>query len=246
MIRATPETLHSLPMPYVNHHSKKKLDLSFLTIHLNSSCSCGLSVGLQIFLFLHSGLSASQDRSIYPAVWGKHTHLRSKPVHPVCLLQRSGAAVWEQQPCLEHLEGHNIMQWVLCVDAPHNGSFHNSRLLLWVIFQRSQPVLETLFMRSRGQPFPPAAPTPALHRPTGISSAPVSARQVRIACFDLSQRISEPEHILNNCWFIVVEDMVLNDYEGGFGCMSSPSCPCVFAGKSYSTGDTRMTKCQTW
>lgn len=92
--------------------------LSFLTIHLNSSCSCALSVGLQILLFLHSGLSASQDRSIYPAVWGKHTHLRSKPVYPVCLLQRSGAAVWKQQPCLEHLEEHDIMRWVLCVDPP--------------------------------------------------------------------------------------------------------------------------------
>ncbi|XP_029681304.1 mucin-2-like [Takifugu rubripes] len=36
-----------------------------------------------------------------------------------------------------------------------------------------------------------------------------------------------------------------NDVGGGFGCVSVPSCPCVFAGKSYSTGDTRSTKCQT-
>lgn len=98
--------------------TKKIKLLSFLTIHLNSSCSCGLSVALQILLFLHAGLSASQDHSLYPAVWGKHTHLRSKLVHPLCLLQRSGAAVWERQPCLEHLEGHHIMRWVLCVDAP--------------------------------------------------------------------------------------------------------------------------------
>lgn len=83
--------------------------LLFLTMHLNSSCSCGLSVGLQIILFQHSGLSASKGHSLHPAVWGKHLHLRSKRVHPVCLFQRSGAAVREQQLCLEHLEGENIM-----------------------------------------------------------------------------------------------------------------------------------------
>lgn len=41
-------------------------------------------------------------------------------------------------------------------------------------------------------------------------------------------------------------DAVLNDHEDGFGCVSVPSCPCVFAGKSYSPGDARSTRCQTW
>ncbi|XP_029318410.1 mucin-2 [Cottoperca gobio] len=38
---------------------------------------------------------------------------------------------------------------------------------------------------------------------------------------------------------------MLNDYTDAFSCVTVSSCPCVFAGKSYSTGDTRSTKCQS-
>ncbi|XP_044042781.1 mucin-5B-like isoform X2 [Siniperca chuatsi] len=38
---------------------------------------------------------------------------------------------------------------------------------------------------------------------------------------------------------------VLNDHAHGFQCVSVSNCPCVFAGKSYSTGDVRSTKCQS-
>lgn len=174
-------------------------------------------------------------------MWGKHTRLRNKHVHPVCLLQRSGAAVWEQQLCLEHLEGRNIMWWVLCVGVPPMCFMTLDCCCGW--FQRSRNVQETLSTWSRGQPFPPAAPTSALCYPKGISSAPVSAQQVRIT---FSRHTFKPQRFLNKYWFIVVKDTVINDHEGGFRCVSAPNCPCVFAGKSYSTGDVWTTKCQTW
>lgn len=62
----------------------------------------------------------------------------------------------------------------------------------------------------------------------------------------LSWHTFKPQRLLNKYWFIVVKDTVINDHEGGFRCVSAPSCPCVFAGKSYSTGDVWTTKCQTW
>uniref|UniRef100_A0A3Q1C7X3 VWFD domain-containing protein n=1 Tax=Amphiprion ocellaris TaxID=80972 RepID=A0A3Q1C7X3_AMPOC len=38
---------------------------------------------------------------------------------------------------------------------------------------------------------------------------------------------------------------VLNDHLDGFQCVVESSCPCVFAGRSYLTGDIRSTKCQS-
>ncbi|XP_042367602.1 mucin-19-like [Plectropomus leopardus] len=38
---------------------------------------------------------------------------------------------------------------------------------------------------------------------------------------------------------------VLNDRADGFQCVSVSNCPCVFAGRTYSTGDIRSTKCQS-
>uniref|UniRef100_A0A8C9Y5V0 VWFD domain-containing protein n=1 Tax=Sander lucioperca TaxID=283035 RepID=A0A8C9Y5V0_SANLU len=38
---------------------------------------------------------------------------------------------------------------------------------------------------------------------------------------------------------------VLNDHADGFHCVSVSSCPCVFAGRRYSPGDMRTSKCQS-
>uniref|UniRef100_A0A3Q3KT56 VWFD domain-containing protein n=1 Tax=Labrus bergylta TaxID=56723 RepID=A0A3Q3KT56_9LABR len=38
---------------------------------------------------------------------------------------------------------------------------------------------------------------------------------------------------------------VLNDHTEGFQCISVSSCPCEFAGKSYTSGELRSTKCQS-
>ncbi|XP_060886380.1 mucin-19-like [Labrus mixtus] len=38
---------------------------------------------------------------------------------------------------------------------------------------------------------------------------------------------------------------VLNDHTEGFQCVSVSSCPCEFAGKSYTSGELRSTKCQS-
>uniref|UniRef100_A0A3Q3IXK6 VWFD domain-containing protein n=1 Tax=Monopterus albus TaxID=43700 RepID=A0A3Q3IXK6_MONAL len=38
---------------------------------------------------------------------------------------------------------------------------------------------------------------------------------------------------------------VLNDYADVVHCVDVSNCPCVFAGKTYLTGDTRSTKCQS-
>uniref|UniRef100_A0A8C9Y283 VWFD domain-containing protein n=1 Tax=Sander lucioperca TaxID=283035 RepID=A0A8C9Y283_SANLU len=38
---------------------------------------------------------------------------------------------------------------------------------------------------------------------------------------------------------------VLNDHADGFHCVSVSSCPCVFAGRRYSPGDMRRSKCQS-
>ncbi|XP_034720016.1 mucin-19-like [Etheostoma cragini] len=38
---------------------------------------------------------------------------------------------------------------------------------------------------------------------------------------------------------------LLNDHADGFHCVSVSSCPCVFAGRRYSPGDMRSSKCQS-
>lgn len=157
---------------------------------------------MQIVPFLHSGLSASQDPWVYPALWGEPLQPWSKLQHRMRLLQRSGAAVWKQQLHLEHLEGRNILWWVLRVDV-----LPQKFRLVTVdrccgCFQRSPPVRETLFMWSRGQPFLPAAPTPTLRYPTRISSPPASARKVSITCLSCHCTClasAHPSKLLINC-----------------------------------------------
>ncbi|XP_030576610.1 mucin-19-like [Archocentrus centrarchus] len=49
--------------------------------------------------------------------------------------------------------------------------------------------------------------------------------------------------ITSSC--ICPQGEVLNDQSDGFRCMNLSSCPCVFAGRTYLTGDIRNTKCQS-
>ncbi|XP_074482524.1 mucin-6-like [Sebastes fasciatus] len=51
------------------------------------------------------------------------------------------------------------------------------------------------------------------------------------------------QELTSSC--VCTKGEVLNDRADGFHCVSVSSCPCVFAGKSYSTGDIRSTKCQS-
>ncbi|XP_045928606.1 mucin-5B [Micropterus dolomieu] len=62
------------------------------------------------------------------------------------------------------------------------------------------------------------------------------------SCSNLNPRLSSQD-LTSSC--VCPNGKVLNDRAVGFHCVSVSSCPCVFAGKSYSTGDVRGTKCQT-
>uniref|UniRef100_A0A671Y4Q4 VWFD domain-containing protein n=1 Tax=Sparus aurata TaxID=8175 RepID=A0A671Y4Q4_SPAAU len=62
------------------------------------------------------------------------------------------------------------------------------------------------------------------------------------SCTNPNPRFSNQDYI-STC--VCPEGKVLNDQADGFHCVSVSSCPCVFAGKSYSTGDMRSTKCQS-
>lgn len=167
--------------------NKRSLHMSFTVYIYIQMCQLLLFTwpleDMQSLLFLRFGLSASKDPSLCPALSGEPLQLWSKLLHRMCLLQRSGAAVWKQQLHLEHLEGRDILSWVPRVEVLPQ------RFRLVTVdrccgcFQRSPPVRETLFMWSRGQPFLPAAPTPTLRYPTRISSPPASARKVSITCW---------------------------------------------------------------
>ncbi|XP_073337244.1 mucin-6 [Pagrus major] len=62
------------------------------------------------------------------------------------------------------------------------------------------------------------------------------------SCSNPNTRFSNQDCI-STC--VCPEGKVLNDQAAGFHCVNVSSCPCVFADKSYSTGDTRSTKCQS-
>ncbi|XP_036978239.1 mucin-2 isoform X2 [Acanthopagrus latus] len=62
------------------------------------------------------------------------------------------------------------------------------------------------------------------------------------SCTNPNPRFSNQDYV-STC--VCPEGKVLNDQADGFRCVSVSSCPCVFAGESYSTGDTRSTKCQS-
>uniref|UniRef100_H3CYR7 VWFD domain-containing protein n=1 Tax=Tetraodon nigroviridis TaxID=99883 RepID=H3CYR7_TETNG len=64
------------------------------------------------------------------------------------------------------------------------------------------------------------------------------------SCSNPNPAPSNEDHV-SSCVCPPMEDTVLDDHGGGFRCVSERSCPCVFAGKSYSTGDVWTTKCQT-
>ncbi|CAJ1054408.1 mucin-6-like isoform X5 [Xyrichtys novacula] len=51
------------------------------------------------------------------------------------------------------------------------------------------------------------------------------------------------EDLISSC--VCPEGKVVNDRAEGFQCVRVSSCPCEFAGRSYSPGDTRSTKCQS-
>ncbi|XP_078099338.1 mucin 5e [Sander vitreus] len=51
------------------------------------------------------------------------------------------------------------------------------------------------------------------------------------------------QELTSSC--VCPEGKVLNDHADGFHCVSVSSCPCVFAGRRYSPGDVRTSKCQS-
>ncbi|KAI3366869.1 hypothetical protein L3Q82_009520 [Scortum barcoo] len=61
-------------------------------------------------------------------------------------------------------------------------------------------------------------------------------------CSNPNPRFSDQDYT-STC--VCPADMVLNDRADGFHCVHVSKCPCVFAGRTYSTGDVRQTKCQS-
>uniref|UniRef100_A0A3B4UFY9 VWFD domain-containing protein n=1 Tax=Seriola dumerili TaxID=41447 RepID=A0A3B4UFY9_SERDU len=62
------------------------------------------------------------------------------------------------------------------------------------------------------------------------------------SCSNPNPRFSNQE-LTSSC--VCPKGTVLNDHADGFHCVNVSSCPCVFDGSSYVTGDTRNTKCQS-
>ncbi|XP_051247766.1 mucin-2-like isoform X4 [Dicentrarchus labrax] len=62
------------------------------------------------------------------------------------------------------------------------------------------------------------------------------------SCSNPNPRFSDQD-LVSSC--VCPRGKVLNDHADGFHCVSVSSCPCVFNGKSFSTGDIRRTKCQS-
>ncbi|KAM9334623.1 LOW QUALITY PROTEIN: mucin-19 [Symphorus nematophorus] len=62
------------------------------------------------------------------------------------------------------------------------------------------------------------------------------------SCSNPNPRFSNQD-LVSSC--VCPTGKMLNDRADGFQCVSASSCPCVFAGKSYSTGDIHSTKCQS-
>uniref|UniRef100_A0A8C5DCD2 Mucin-2-like n=1 Tax=Gouania willdenowi TaxID=441366 RepID=A0A8C5DCD2_GOUWI len=62
------------------------------------------------------------------------------------------------------------------------------------------------------------------------------------SCSHQNRRVNT-EDLTDSC--VCTEGLVLNDHEDGFHCVNVSSCPCVFSGRTYKTGDMRNTKCQS-
>nr|XP_046234851.1 mucin-2-like [Scatophagus argus] len=62
------------------------------------------------------------------------------------------------------------------------------------------------------------------------------------SCSNPNPRLSDQD-LISTC--VCPLGKVLNDRADGFHCVTVSSCPCVFDGKSYSTGEIHSTKCQS-
>ncbi|XP_040008876.1 mucin-19-like [Xiphias gladius] len=62
------------------------------------------------------------------------------------------------------------------------------------------------------------------------------------SCSNPNLRFSDQD-LTSSC--VCPKGKVLNDHADGFHCVNVSNCPCVFAGKSYLTGDMRRTNCQS-
>ncbi|XP_062238866.1 mucin-2-like isoform X2 [Platichthys flesus] len=62
------------------------------------------------------------------------------------------------------------------------------------------------------------------------------------SCSNPNPRFSNQD-LTSSC--VCPEGMVVNDQAEGIHCVKESNCPCVFAGRSYSTGNIRSTKCQS-
>ncbi|XP_034529955.1 mucin-2-like isoform X2 [Notolabrus celidotus] len=51
------------------------------------------------------------------------------------------------------------------------------------------------------------------------------------------------QELISSC--VCPEGKVVNNFAEGYQCVSASSCPCEFAGMTYSSGDIRQTKCQS-
>ncbi|XP_065325581.1 mucin-19-like [Pelmatolapia mariae] len=80
----------------------------------------------------------------------------------------------------------------------------------------------------------PTCPGDLIYQEQGVAFVP--------SCSKPNPQFSSQD-ITSSC--VCPKGEVLNDQSDGFHCINLTSCPCVFTGRTYSTGDVRNTKCQS-
>ncbi|GLD63169.1 mucin-2-like protein, partial [Lates japonicus] len=125
------------------------------------------------------------------------------------------------QLCEENIYSHENNKYISCAFFKEVVQQCGNRSYVWDIW------------RAVTRCAPPSCPGDLLYVEQGAAFIP--------SCSNLNPRFSNQD-LTSSC--VCPKGKVLNDHAVGFRCVSVSSCPCVFAGRSYLTGDIRSTKCQ--
>uniref|UniRef100_A0A4W6E1Q7 VWFD domain-containing protein n=1 Tax=Lates calcarifer TaxID=8187 RepID=A0A4W6E1Q7_LATCA len=125
------------------------------------------------------------------------------------------------QLCEENIYSHENNKYISCAFFKEVVQQCGNRSYVWHIW------------RAVTRCAPPSCPGDLLYVEQGAAFIP--------SCSNLNPRFSNQD-LTSSC--VCPMGKVLNDHAVGFRCVTASSCPCVFAGRSYLTGDIRSTKCQ--
>ncbi|XP_035763536.1 mucin-2-like [Neolamprologus brichardi] len=171
-------------------------------------------------------------------LWVKCLH------HTWTLSVGSRLFLWYLQVCnqfFSHITGHLQLSWLHYLQLCYKNiySYEDSKYISCAFFKE----IGQLFGK-RGSFWNKTSSITKCDQPTCPGNLVYQAEGAPFvpSCSNPNPQVTNQD-MTSSC--VCPDGKLLNDHFPGFSCVNPASCPCVFAGQTYLTGQTRSTKCQS-